>query len=377
MESAPRAPAQVAAEAQPSAASKRARGSVGLLGPKRLHVPHGRTLLYAGIVGLTVFFSYLALRGVDFAGVGRALAHSNYGWLVPALGAFGLATLARALRWHALFAPERRPPLRAVGNAMMVGYLFNNILPARAGEAARVVTLRQRAGTAPAEVVGTVVVERLFDVLSILLIFFAAQPWLPHVSWFGTAAIAAIVLAAALATAIVVLVIYGDRPVRFLARPLGRLPLLTAERVERAAADLVAGLSGLHRPAVAFMGFFWSLAAWLLSSASAWLVTYAFGLHLGFDAGILVSVGVGLAMIVPVPAGLGVFEAAALLALNAYGISNTSALPYALVLHVVNFLPFVVFGGLALHFNAVHARRRDRARALVADGDGGSGTAGR
>jgi uncharacterized protein (TIRG00374 family) len=240
-----------------------------------------------------------------------------------------------------------------------------------------VVTLRQRAGTAPAEVVGTVVVERLFDVLSILLIFFAAQPWLPHVSWFGTAAIAAIVLAAALATAIVVLVIYGDRPVRFLARPLGRLPLLTAERVERAAADLVAGLSGLHRPAVAFMGFFWSLAAWLLSSASAWLVTYAFGLHLGFDAGILVSVGVGLAMIVPVPAGLGVFEAAALLALNAYGISNTGALPYALVLHVVNFLPFVVFGGLALHFNAVHARRRDRARALVADGDGGSGTAGR
>jgi hypothetical protein len=72
-----------------------------------------------------------------------------------------------------------------------------------------------------------------------------------------------------------------------------------------------------------------------------------------------------------------VFEAAALLALNAYGISNTGALPYALVLHVVNFLPFVVLGGVALHFNAVHARRRLRGQAVVAEGDGGSGTAGR
>jgi uncharacterized protein (TIRG00374 family) len=365
LEGAPRSPAHHQGQAQ-------------TVPPARWRRLQVRTLLYLGIVAVTVFFSYLALRGVDFGGVGRALAHSNYGWLVPALAAFGLATLARALRWHALFPPERRPPLRAVGNAMLVGYLFNNILPARAGEAARVVTLRQRAGTAPAEAVGTVVVERVFDLLSILLIFFAAQPWLPHVSWFRTAALAGIGLAAALAAVIVVLVVYGDRPVRFLARPLGRLPLLSAERVERASADLVSGLSGLHRPSVAFLGFFWSLAAWLLSSLSAWLVTYAFGLHLGFDAGILCSVAVGLAMVLPAPpASVGVFEAAALLALNAYGISNTGALPYALVLHVVNFVPFVVLGGIALHFNAIHLRRAARTEPLVVGSDGGPAPSGR
>jgi uncharacterized membrane protein YbhN (UPF0104 family) len=178
------------------------------------------------------------------------------------------------------------------------------------------------------------------------------------VSWFGTAAVAAIVLAAALTAVIVVLVVFGDRPVLFVARPLGRLPLLSAERLERWAADLVAGLSGLHRPSVAFLGFFWSLAAWMLSAVSAWLVTYAFGLHLGLDAGILCAVAIGLAMILPAPpASVGVFEAAALLALNAYGISQTNALPYALTLHVVNFVPFVGLGAIALHFNALHARR--------------------
>jgi uncharacterized protein (TIRG00374 family) len=315
------------------------------------------------MVVLTLVFSVIALRDVDFHRVGTALAHSDYYWLVPALGAFGVATFVRALRWHALFAPGRRPPLRAVGNAMLVGYLFNSIFPARAGEAARIVVLRQRARAPSAEVVGTVVVERVFDVLSILVIFFVASHWLPHVSWFGTASIAAIVLAAVLTAAIAVLVIYGDRPVRYVARPLGRLPLLSAQKLESAAGDLVHGLAGLHRPSVALLGFFWSIAAWVLSAVSAWLVTYAFGLHLGLDAGVLVVVAVGLAMILPSPpAAVGVFEAAALLALNAYGFSKSQALPYALVLHVLNFVPFLLMGLLALHFNALHQRRRTRER---------------
>ena len=73
----------------------------------------------------------------------------------------------------------------------MIGYLFNNIMPARAGEAARVVALTQRTGTPAAEIVGTVVVERAYDVLSVLVIFFCASPWLPHESWFTAAAILA------------------------------------------------------------------------------------------------------------------------------------------------------------------------------------------
>jgi hypothetical protein len=118
------------------------------------------------------------------------------------------------LRWRSLFARGRRPPAGPVLNATMVGYLYNNILPARAGEAARIVVLTQRSSTAPAEIVGTVVVERLYDVFVILVIFFAAESWLPHVSWFGAAAVAAIVLALLIAGAAVVLTIYGDRPIR-------------------------------------------------------------------------------------------------------------------------------------------------------------------
>ncbi len=321
-----------------------------------------RSVAYVLIVVLTVAFSYLALRGVHLDRVWTDLRTSDYGWLFAALAAFALSTMARAVRWRALFAPERRPGLWPVTNAMLVGYLFNNVFPARAGEAARVVALNQRAGTPAAEAVGTVMVERVFDVLSILVIFFVASPWLPQVSWFHGAAVAAIVLAIGLGSVTLVLAVYGDRPVRLLARPLGRLPLLSAERVEYAAAELVDGLSGLRRGRVALSALSWSLAAWLLSALSAWMVTFAFHLHLGFSAGVLVVVAVGLAMILPSPpAAVGVFEAAALLALNAYGLSETRALPFALVLHMINFVPFIAVGAVVLHLNATHARRRRRA----------------
>ena len=135
----------------------------------------------------------------------------------------------------------------------MIGYLFNNIMPARAGEAARVVALTQRTDTPAAEIVGTALVERAYDVLSILIIFFCASPWLPHESWFATAAVLAGVAAVGARRRR-----SGCSPCTATARcacslrPLARLPGLSPERVEREAATLAQGLSGLreHRVAI-------------------------------------------------------------------------------------------------------------------------------
>ena len=309
-------------------------------------------------VAVTLAFSYVAFSDINLSLAWRALRTSNYLWLVVALIAFALGTAARALRWRSLFARGRRPQVSVVGNAMMVGYLYNNILPARAGEAARVVVLTQRSTTAPVEIVGTIVLERLYDVLGILVIFFAAEPWLPHVSWFGAAALAAIALAVAIAAAAVVLAVYGDRPVRLLLRPLGRFSLFSGERLERTIDELTHGLSGLRHPALALEAFVWTISAWLLTAVSAYFVTDAFHLHLPLACGVLVAVAIGLGMILPSPpAAVGVFEGAALIALSAYHVPHSSALPFAVVLHLVNFVPFIIVGAYLLHYNSRHSPR--------------------
>jgi glycosyltransferase 2 family protein len=324
----------------------------------RLRVKRSRLLLNLVTVAITLVFSYIAFSGINLSLGWRALRTSDYWWIGAALIAFGLGNLTRALRWRSLFARGRRPPPGVVTDAMMVGYLYNNIMPARAGEAARVVVLTQRSDTAPVEIVGTVVLERLYDVLGILVLFFAAEPWLPHVSWFGAAAAAAIVLAVLIAGAAVVLAIYGDRPLRLLLRPLRRLSLFSDERLEHTIDELVHGLSGLRHPRLALEAFAWTISSWLLTALCAYFVTIAFHLHLPFACGVLVSVAIGAGMILPSsPAAVGVFEGAALIALDAYHVPHSSALPFALVLHLVNFVPFVLVGVFLLHYNSRHRRR--------------------
>jgi uncharacterized membrane protein YbhN (UPF0104 family) len=119
--------------------------------------------------------------------------------------------------------------------------------------------------------------------------------------------------------------------------------------------ELTHGLSGLHNWRVALEALLWTSAAWLLSMLCAYIVTLAFHLDLPFAAGVLVMVAIGAGMILPSPpAAVGVFEGATLIALRAFGLPASTALPYALVLHLVNFVPFVIVGLALLQYNSRH-----------------------
>ncbi len=329
-----------------------------------------KPLLTTVTILVTLLFSYVALSDINLTLAWNALRASDLWWIAASLIPFALGNVARGMRWRSLFARGRRPPAGTTTNAMMVGYLYNNIMPARVGEAARVVVLTQRSSAPPVEIVGTVVVERLYDLVAILMIFFAAEPWLPHVSWFGAAAVAALVLVALIIAIATALAVYGDRPVRILLRPLRRVPLFSGERLEHTIAEVTNGLSGLRHPRLALEAFMWTIAAWLFTALCAYFVSLAFHLGLPFACGLLLAVAVGLSMILPsAPAAVGVFEGAAVIALKAYGIPASSALSYAVVLHLVNFVPFVLVGASLLYYNSHHPRHaRPVEPALGADG---------
>jgi uncharacterized protein (TIRG00374 family) len=323
--------------------------------------PGVRPLLFAAGLAVTVGCTYLAVRGVALDDARRALAASDLRWLVPASVALAVALWLRVLRWWVLFDPSSRPPLRAVGHAAFVGYFFNNILPARAGEAARVIALHGKARTPRAETIGTVVIERVFDLLALLVLLFASYPLLPEISWLKAAALLGIVVVAALVVLVTALVRYDERAVRWLLSPLRRLPGAgTAERVEHAVGNATRGLLALRDPRVALRGMALTLASWIVLGLSFWLLTPAFDLGVPVVAGMLVVVAVNLSLVLPSsPAALGVFEAATVVALRGFDVSQAEALSYALVLHLLNLVPFLVVGAALLGPGAL--RRAPRA----------------
>jgi uncharacterized protein (TIRG00374 family) len=315
------------------------------------------TLLLIGIAG-TVGFGYLAVRHIQWSQVWDGLRTSNYWWALPSVTVLALAIGLKILRWRALFLPQRRPPLGALTASLLVCYFFNTILPARAGELARIIDLGRRARVSRAETGATVILERIYDVFALLVLFFVLLPWFPHITWLRTAGVLGGVLALAIVLAITALTIFGDRPLQLVTRPLRRLPI-AAERVEAAPRNLAHGLASFRDWRLAVRVLSWSLASWIVTAVSFWLLMRGFHLGLGILAAALVVVATNLAQVLPsLPSALGVFEAATVVALRAYHVSDAEALSYALVLHAITSLAFIVSGAAVLAAEPKAARRR-------------------
>lgn len=292
---------------------------------------------------------WLGIREVDLGEVWDSVRESDWIWLIPSLGLLAVGTAVRVLRWQLLFVSSRRPPFPAVTRAVLIGLFFNVVLPFRAGEAARLVSLYRRTRIARVEIAATIAIERAYDVATLLLLLFVTLPWLPDVTWVRTAAWLALGLGLALLAAVAILSLGGPAAVRRLLAPFRLLPFVSSERAEAAQTNLLRGLAGLRELRTGLAAVTVTALSWIVFAASFWLVTLAFDLDLPFHAGVLVLVATGLALIIPAPpAALGVWEAATVVALDAYGVPLSAAVSYGLVLHAVNIVPFLAAGLLLL-----------------------------
>jgi len=304
-------------------------------------------------LAVTIGFGAYAVRGVDLAEMRVAIAQAEKAWLAASLGVLAVAIALRGLRWQYLFPTPGRPSLRAVSIALLIGYFFNNVLPARAGEAARVLALARLAPVSRATAAGTVLVERIYDLLVVALFLLLLVPWLPDISWLPEALPLLALLVVALAVVALALHRFGDRPARLLLWPLRRFSPLSPARVDLAASNLTSAFTTARSPRSAAIASILTVLSWLLVGCSFWLAMPAFDLGLPLGASFLVAIATALSGVIPSgPAGIGVFEAATVVALSAYGVEGSEALTYALVLHALNSLPFIAAGGVALQLSA-------------------------
>src|SRR5688572_21745484 len=136
-----------------------------------------RWLVLALGFAISGVFIYLALRGLNLQAVWQDIQSAQYGWLIPGVGVYFIAVWARTWRWHYLLRPIKRIPLRSLFPVVVIGYMGNNVYPFRAGEVIRAYVLKRNHDVSISASLATIIVERIFDGLVMLIFVFAALPF--------------------------------------------------------------------------------------------------------------------------------------------------------------------------------------------------------
>jgi uncharacterized protein (TIRG00374 family) len=282
---------------------------------------------------------------VDLEAAWEVLREASPAWVVASIACIAVDVALRALRWRGILAPVARLPLPPVAASLLVGYLANNVLPARLGELVRSHHLGDRTGISRASVLGTVVVERIVDTGVLVAIASAA---IVVLSVRGLVASAVL-----LGLAVTGLLVAGLA----LALVAHRLPfadrvIAAAERrpsVAGAAARLRGGLAVAGRPRTMAGAIGWSVAAWAATIVAFAAAGQAIGLELTWGQAALLAAGVSLVTAIPAgPGYVGTFELAAVQIGQAVGIDADAAFALALLVHASILLVTSVGGVTAL-----------------------------
>ncbi|MFN8460082.1 MAG: lysylphosphatidylglycerol synthase transmembrane domain-containing protein [Anaerolineae bacterium] len=296
---------------------------------------------------ISAFFVILAWRGLNLAEVWQQMHTANYWWLVPGVLAYFVGVWARTWRWHYLLRPIKPIPLKTMWPVVVIGYMGNNVYPFRAGEVIRAYVLKRKAGVSISASIATVLVERIFDGLVMLLFVFVALPTAPGLpGWLRQLVILASLAFFGALILFFALAALPQASRKFYQWGIGRFaPSKLQPKLLTVAGRFMEGLSSLARLQDVLMIFFTSVIIWLLETIKYWFVMHAFNFSVSFFALMLMNGIVNLATTLPsAPGYIGTFDTPGIAVLRAFGVDGDVAAAYTLVLHAALWLPITLLG---------------------------------
>jgi hypothetical protein len=311
-----------------------------------------RWQFWLGLI-ISIAFLYLALRGLHLEQVWTALQSANYWWLIPGVLVYFIGVWVRAWRWHYLLRPLKPISTRTMFPIVTIGYMGNNIYPARAGEVLRAFVLKKHESVPVSASLATIFVERVFDGVVMLGFVFLNLPELTRLQtdsgFVGNIQNLSIWGAAAFIGALVVFLLAAAFPTtseKIFEKTFVRfLPDRFREKTLGLTRRFLSGLESLRSPREALMVFFTSVVIWLLETGKYWFVMHTFPFQVSFFALMLMNGIVNLATTLPsAPGYVGTFDAPGIALLTAYGVSGEVAAGYTLLLHVALWLPITALG---------------------------------
>ena len=291
-----------------------------------------RWQFWVGIL-ISVVFLYFALRGLELRKAWQALRTANYWWLIPGVAVYFVGVLVRTWRWHYLLRPLKKIPTLTMFPIVCIGYMGNNIYPARAGEVLRAAVLKQREGVPISASLATIIIERIFDGVVMLAFVFLNLGQLSGLTGSSGVVETLNIRDVALWGSVL---FFGALLVFLLAAMFPKIterlvnyvidhfvPLRLREKTRGITLRFLSGLEALRSPQEALMIFFTTVVIWLLETGKYWFVMHAFQFQVSFFELMLMNGIVNLATTLPsAPGYVGTFDAPGIALLSAFKVEK-------------------------------------------------------
>jgi uncharacterized protein (TIRG00374 family) len=326
--------------------------------------------LALGVI-VSIVFLYIGLQGLHVEDIIKASQGANLLWVIPGVAVYFLAVWGRTWRWHYMLRPIKVIPLAKLFPVVVIGYMGNNVYPFRAGEVIRAYVLYRNEGIKVSASLATVIVERIFDGLVMLVFVFAALPFAPiKEDWLRNVIIGSTVLFFGALIVFLGLASQPDTARRLYTAIFTRFGGL-GERLIKVADHFMDGLKSLRSPRDLFMTFATSIFIWLTETTKYWFVLQAFPTlrdnpQITFFVLMIMTAVVNLATTIPsAPGYIGTFDGPGIAVMTTFGADKALAAGYTFLLHAALWLPITLLGFYYLIRQGLTWRSFQEAETLV------------
>jgi uncharacterized protein (TIRG00374 family) len=307
--------------------------------------------VFAGLA-LSALMVYLSIRGIDFQGVADGFRTIHYGYVIPALVLLFLMQVLRSFRWGLILSPLANIDQLSLFSVTSVGFLAIVAIPARLGELARPYLITKKSDLKMSSALGTIIVERVLDSLTVLVIAVFVLLFTPLPPWLVRASVLFLLATLALLTVITLMIIKREASLRVLAPLIRKLPARFAERLNRLILHFIDGFRIMVDPALLISVTGLSLFIWLIDVLAIYLLFLAVGFQLPVTAAFVLMIILIIGIAIPTAPGfIGNWHYFCILGLSLFDVPRTEALTFAVIYHAISIGLVVVLGIAFLPFN--------------------------
>ncbi|GBD94024.1 hypothetical protein BMS3Abin05_01620 [bacterium BMS3Abin05] len=298
---------------------------------------------------LSVVFLWLAFRKVSITDMAAAFESADYWYFIPAAVFLFFSLWFRAYRWKFFFKSIKPIGMNNLFASMMVGYMANNIFPMRLGEFLRAYSIGRTAKVSKVSSFATIIVERIIDLLTLLVLLALTFLIQPFPSWIKDSGYVIFTIAVGAILFMGFLVFKTEPTLKLMEKMLSPFSEKIRSKILEYAENLISGFGVLRTPRLYLAVVVLSILIWACYVGIVQMIIMSFGLdvkyHLPLLASVVVQIMIGIGVTIPSSPGyIGTFHYLAMQGMALFGVPGSEALSVAIVLHLFNFIPLTLIG---------------------------------